>query len=379
MNTVARVAALTLAAVMAWVLADPPASVVPGVTNSQPAQTVPAAGDDLFKRPLHGVAIQLHGSALEVPNFERMIDEIAALGADTVQLVTHGWQTHGGTADLRLDQTRNPSLPDLERLCVRAKQRGLRVVLMPVVLLSNPRNTEWRGQIIPTAGWDLWFRRYTDFMIQFADLSERSGVDVLMVGSELIKAEQFTERWRSLIAELRGHFRGKLGYSANWDHYTTDKIGFWPQLDCVGMTSYYTLATGPRPEQKELLRNWEPIRQRILDFQKQVRLPIIFTEAGWCSQEGAASESWNYYHNTKATPAGHQEQADCYDTFIRTWDGVPELGGIIWWEWTSGPGGAADYGYTPKNKPAEKILRDWFAKKNGNGANGTKRAAAAPQ
>ena len=31
--------------------------------------------------------------------------------------------------------------------------------------------------------------------------------------------------------------------------------------------------------------------------------------------------------------------------------------------WTPGDGGANDSGYTPENKPAEKVLREWLAKK----------------
>lgn len=40
--------------------------------------------------------------------------------------------------------------------------------------------------------------------------------------------------------------------------------------------------------------------------------------------------------------------------------GRPMVGGIIFWEWTIGPGGPGDEGYTPKGKPAEQILRDYF-------------------
>ena len=32
------------------------------------------------------------------------------------------------------------------------------------------------------------------------------------------------------------------------------------------------------------------------------------------------------------------------------------------WEWTPGDGGKDDKGYTPENKPAEKVLREWIAK-----------------
>ena len=72
-------------------------------------------------------------------------------------------------------------------------------------------------------------------------------------------------------------------------------------------------------------------------------------------------EAWNYYHSQKATEAGRREQALCYESFIRTWSSEAAVGGIVWWEWDLSEGGDKDYNYTPKGKPAEKILRKWYA------------------
>ncbi|RMF76353.1 MAG: hypothetical protein D6744_12415, partial [Planctomycetota bacterium] len=77
-------------------------------------------------------------------------------------------------------------------------------------------------------------------------------------------------------------------------------------------------------------------------------------------QEGAATAPWNYYQNMKATPAGHEEQRRLYEAFLRAWDGADGLAGVIWWEWTDAPGGGEDFNYTPRGKPAEKVLRRWF-------------------
>jgi len=46
---------------------------------------------------------------------------------------------------------------------------------------------------------------------------------------------------------------------------------------------------------------------------------------------------------------------------VRAWSDTPELVGTFWWEWNACEGGLNDYGYSPKNKPAEQILRQWFA------------------
>jgi hypothetical protein len=314
-----------------------------------------------------GLAVQLHvdgTSAYE--QYQHLIPEIAALGANTVLFVVHGWQEHAGTLDLHIDARKTPEAGDLGKLIDHATAHGLRVILMPIVLLEHPRNNEWRGRIIPEGqDWDLWFKRYTNFIIHFAHIAEKHHVAVLMVGSELIKTETHTNRWKKVIEEVRQNYRGKLGYSSNWDHYQTTKIGFWPLLDCVGMTTYYDLARSANPDMKEIDDNWARIKNDIQTFQREVRKPIIFTEVGWCSQEGSAHEGWNYYANQKATTAGHEEQLRLYKSFIKTWANEMGVGGIIWWEWDNTAGGKDDFNYTPRGKPTERLLRDWFGGKTG--------------
>jgi len=360
MKTALQILLACTALAVAWQAGQQPSS--PSAEAAPPKPLL--RGDPLRSGQLRGMAIQLHGGPRVYEDYHRLIPEVAELGADTLLIVVHGWQTHAGTLDLHIDARKTPGDKDLGRLLDLAAVHGLRRILMPVVLLTQPRDGEWRGKIIPPdRDWAAWFKRYRQFINRFADIAERHEVEVLMVGSELIKSETYTELWQETIREVRQHYRGRLGYSANWDHYQTAKIGFWPDLDFVGMTSYYELADGPNPKIEEIDGKWARIKKDILAFQHEVKKPILFTEVGWCSQEGAAHEGWNYYANQKATPAGRREQAILYESFLRTWSNEPGVGGIIWWEWDTTPGGNNDYGYTPRGKLAETLLRLWFANK----------------
>jgi hypothetical protein len=111
----------------------------------------------------------------------------------------------------------------------------------------------------------------------------------------------------------------------------------------------------------EIVAYWKPLKDQISEWQRQVGKPIVFTEVGWCSQEGAGMAPWDYYRNQKASAAGLEEQRRLYEAFLQVWDGSPGVGGILWWEW-SVPAGPSDFGYSPKDKPAEQVLRQWFAK-----------------
>jgi hypothetical protein len=286
-----------------------------------------------------------------------MIEEIADLGADTVLFSVNGYQEHVESTRISPSPDETPSDEDWLRIFAVARDRGLRIILMPKVLLSDPRGNAWRGKIQPTS-WDEWFAQYRAFVMHFARLAELSDVEVFSVGSELITTEKFTDRWRSIVADVRSVYRGRLTYSANWDHYTG--IRFWDDLDLIGMTTYHKLSDEPAPSLEALRAKWLEIRRDIEKWRKGVGKPLLFTEAGWCSQEGCSVEAWNYYRQEEATEAGRREQRDCYQAFVDTWLDCPKVGGILWWEWTPGNGGDGDYGYSPKNKPAEAVLRELF-------------------
>jgi len=318
--------------------------------------------------PYNGMSWQVHYSATAVEQARIMCREIADLGADTVMISNPGYQEHAGSDSFKIDPVVTPSREQWLQIFDIAHSNGLRVILMPIILLSNPRGNEWRGVISPPS-WDDWFEQYRKFILHFARIAEEGKVEVFMVGSELVSTEKFTDRWREVIREVRNEFSGKLSYSSNWDHYKV--VEFWDDLDLVGMTSYYKLSSEPNPPMDTLMEAWKPLKRGLLRWQATVRKPLLFTEAGWCSQEGTSIEPWNYYYKQEATPAGLEEQRRCYRAFMDTWldELSKSVGGVLWWEWNDQPGGKDDYNYTPRGKPAEKELRDWFRQVRAKSAN----------
>jgi hypothetical protein len=308
------------------------------------------------ERPYHGLAVQIHSAGNAVDRYGRLIAEIAVLGADTVLLSVNGYQERIDSVLIETDHARTPSIGQLSELIDTAHAKGLRVMLMPKILLRDPRSGDWRGKIKPPT-WQGWFSQYRKFILPYAHLAEQLRVEVFIIGSELVSTERLTDYWVELIAEVRTVYHGKLSYSANWDHYTA--IQFWDRLDLIGMTSYFKLAEEAGPPRETLVDSWREIRSDIRAFQAKVNKPVLFTEAGWHSQEGCSVEAWNYYRHEKATPAALEEQRLNYEVFIELWSHDPAVAGIIWWEWTES-GGPNDPGYTPKNKPAESELRKLF-------------------
>jgi hypothetical protein len=337
-----------------------------------PTIPIPPAGELWYR----GVALQMQTGFGPVDAYRPLVAEIADLGADTVLLCTAGFMEHARGQGVFIDSRKTPSPEDFRDIILEARAMGLKVIVMPILLLTHPRGSEWRGVIEPP-DWDDWWRQYREFIAHFANIARDAGADGLIIGSELVSTEKYTAQWVRTIETARKYFpKGRLGYSANWDHY--EPVQFWDKLDFVGMTSYYKLADRKGASVDEMIAKWKPIKADVLAWQRKTGKPIVLTEVGWCSQFGAATAPWNYYQNMHATPEGHEEQRRLYEAFMRVWADTPAVVGVIWWEWTGSPGGSEDHGYTPKGKPAEKLLRGWFAEDGDSSADASDKSTPRP-
>jgi glycosyl hydrolase family 113 len=157
---------------------------------------------------------------------------------------------------------------------------------------------------------------------------------------------------------VRKAYKGQITYSSNWDNYT--QVPFWNQLDLISMNSYWKLGRDKNASVGEIMDNWRQIQKDVLAFTQKQGKPLMFSEVGWCSLENAASEPWDYTRTDLSVDTALQKRL--YEGFFRAWYGNPALGGFMIWNWEPGDGGPSDKGYTPENKPAEKVLREWMGK-----------------
>lgn len=320
----------------------------------------PASRMDL-QEDYKGFAITLHKAAPAHP-YEQVIDELADTGANSVLIVPIGLQENASSASIFIDVRKSPPPARISQIIRHARDKGLKVMLMPIILLDNPRVGEWRGKIRPDNP-DGWWTSYADYILHYARLGEQAGADVLIIGSELVLMENQTDRWRSLIAQVRKVFTGRLSYSANWDHFRS--VGFWDDLDMIGMTTYHDLSGSDETTFKTIMEAWKPIKQGILTWQATVQRPILFTEVGWPNQATCAKYPWDYTRSpNKPDP---KLQAECFRAFFETWNAQTAVAGTIIWEWKYDPGQnpgdptSQDYtGYIPAGKPAMDVIVEHF-------------------
>lgn len=339
---------------------------MPGGTNRPVDADVPGGGTAdaaagprarLAGLPLRGIATTINHPE-NIPAYIKVIDEVAAVGADTIEIVVSGRQENGTSSQVFIDQRYTPNRDQLLELFAHAKKRDLRVMLMPIVLLQNPRGNEWRGTIKPDL-WAEWFDSYRAFIGHYAEVAAAGDADVLVVGSELVSSEVHGAEWKKTIKMVREKFpKGMLTYSANWDHYAN--IPYWEQLDFIGMNSYWKLGENNQVRVPEIMARWKEIQKELVNFSNKKNKPVVLCEVGWCSISNAAHEPWDYTQTT--LQPDWELQKRLYQGFFQSWYGNPNLGGFMVWEWHPYPVVAEDKTYMPKGKPAGDVLKEWLSK-----------------
>lgn len=317
-----------------------------------------AAGPASATPAMKGISLGLYPSEAtkEGYSYPAILGDIYGVGADHVSLVVH-WRQHDVRAT-SIGPAHTVTLPDvqLRHVMQSARARGLRVFLFPILDIEIRRPLEWRGTIAPTSV-NAWWAQYERFVLHYARIAGEEGVELLSIGSELGTTEAWKERWLRLIGAVRKVFRGALLYSANWDHY--DHVTFWEKLDYIGVTAYNELAHEVDAPEEKLAEAWGRVRDKLVAFAAKVGKSLIITEVGYTSQNGAAVHPWDY---TSRAAVDLEEQRRCYQAFVSAWAHESRLAGVFWWSWF-GAGGATDKGYTPRGKPAEQVLRDWYGAK----------------
>jgi hypothetical protein len=297
------------------------------------------------------------GLFAEDPGFSYapLLRELKATGASHVSIVVPHYQHDVRSVRIYPHPRFTPTDATVTRVLLEAKRLKLRVLLFPILRLEyavTPQ--EWRGSLRPKDPL-AWWQSYRAFLLKFARLAREHGAEMLCVGSELGAMDVDPAPWVPLLREVRRLYRGKLVYSANWDHY--DKVRIWHLVDLLGLSAYYQLIDpSEKPTLERLIHAWREVRADISRWRVRVNKPLLFTELGYHSQRGTSAWPWD---ESADKPVSLKEQADCYRAFVRVWNDVPYLEGVYFWNWF-GYGGPKSREYCPRGKAAAAEICRWF-------------------
>ncbi|MGH9464654.1 MAG: glycoside hydrolase family 113 [Thermoanaerobaculia bacterium] len=303
------------------------------------------------------------------PVAEGDLAPLAELGVDWIVQTPFGWQEAVDSPVVRritdghvLWGERDEGLEATTRL---ARAHGIRTLLKPHLWVRHGGPEAWPGAIAMAsdAAWDAWFASYRDFLLHYARLTERLGIEALAVGTELHGAAAARpQAWRDLIAQVRDVYSGKLTYAANWNG-EFEEIAFWDDLDWIGIQAYFPLAEHERPTLEELVAGWRRHLPALEALHRRTGKPILFTEIGYRSVASAAIAPWRWPEEAAET-IDIDTQARCYEAFFAAVWPQPWLAGAFFWKWY--PRAKAHFevpwatDFTPQGKPAEEVLRRYY-------------------
>lgn len=294
------------------------------------------------------------------PDADLSLAWLADTGATWVSVIVTQYQDNvDSTAIAPTEGT--PTDADVVHAIAAAHDLGLKVMLKPHVdLWADPDH--WRGQIgenFDAAQWNDWFASYQTFINHYATLAEANGVEQFAVGVELSGTEAREADWRTTIDGVRARFDGPLTYAANHSGDETS-LTWWDAVDFIGVDAYYPLSDTDDPTPAQLAAAWQPIAATLADLSADWDdKPIIFTEIGYRSIDGANQLPWDWQIDGEVDLA---EQADLYQAALAAVYDQPWFAGFYWWNWDVDPyqGGSCGTGYEIYDKPAENVLRGWY-------------------
>jgi hypothetical protein len=298
------------------------------------------------------------GGGYSSPEGAAELRRLRALRANAIAVVPYGFARGANGEAISYTGTDETDEELTEALYV-AHQLGMKVMLKPQLWL---RRGDFTGRLrLDDPGVrGAWMHNYREFILHYARLAELEHFDLLSIGTELEGLTPYEADWRRLIADVRRVYHGPLTYAANWGH-EFESVGFWDALDYMGVNNYYPLAAVPSARVEDLLPGAERLAAKLEAVSRRWRKPVLFTEVGYPSVRGAASEPW-------VEDAGRgislEEQAAAYEAIFRAFSARPWFRGMFWWKWPSSGrgGGPGDASYTPLGKPAAEVLHAWFTR-----------------
>lgn len=301
-------------------------------------------------------------------NFRQSLQDLKDTNANHVTLIIPYYQSSIHSVDIHRGWN-TPADESLISAIRYAHSLGLNVSLK---LHMETNDGQWRAYINPSDR-DGWFNAYSSVLYHYADIAQQEGVEQLVIGAEMISMasenvnSSNTQYWIDIINNLRSRFSGSLTYSANWGPPSNsfvnekDHIGFWPHLDYIGIAAYFELGQDwSRNDVESFKQEWDRWNNSdIRPLHDRYGKPILFTEIGYRSVDGAHTDPWN---SGRGGGFNETEQTNAYEALFSYWNTQPYMQGVSLWDWKSWPGagGQGNTDYTPQNKQAEEVMRSWF-------------------
>ncbi len=297
--------------------------------------------------------------------FERSLGEVRRLGGNWVSLTPFGrvLDLKPTGISLTFEQPFEDNRKAVLAAIRSARAQGLKVMLVPHLWVESGG---WRGEIEPgdEAAWERWSQAYREFVLTWAEVAELGGAEMLAVGVELrswvttARAPSFVE----IVHAVREKYSGLLTYAANWDDVEDTVI--LGELDLIGVNAFFPLAERDGASFDELREGGKRVAARLKAVSELWDKPIVLTEFGYTTRKNPAVRPWEWPDHMSSVAVDEGAQADAYAALLAPLLDAPFVAGAFLWRLYADPDDVsqeAEWGFSPRGKLAELVLRDAFA------------------
>jgi hypothetical protein len=299
------------------------------------------------------------------PAFERTLQEALKMGATWISLTPFGRVLDlkpTGVA-LTFEQPFVDNQRAIRRAIAQAHARGLCVLLVPHLWVESGA---WRAEIEPgdDAAWERWAKGYTRFVLAWAELARDAKADMFSAGVELRSWVTTTRApsFSAVLRQIRNVYPGPLTYAANWDD--VEETIILGELDLIGINAFYPLAEQNGASHEQLAAGGRDVARRVSKLARAWQKPVIFTEFGYTTRSDPAVRPWEWPDFMANVVIDQGAQADAYAALLAPLLDEPAFAGAFVWRVYSDPDDLsqeAEWGFSPRGKLAELVLRDAFA------------------
>ncbi len=324
------------------------------------------------------------------------LTNIQALGSNQV-VFTPSW-SYSSVSPLSFAPVtgQDPLWIDTAIMISQARALGLNVAIFPTPHFvgstdtASPSTNFWVNAPRDAQWWQTWFNRYRAFAINYADLATQTGSQTLILGGDWItpalpagKLPDGTPsntpadaeaQWKSIIAEVRTHFSGKIYWALPYTKATIEApLEFLKDTDGIYLLWSASLSTNPSStktdyanEAGRLLDN--EVAPLVMLLNKPLILAVAYPSAAGAEtgcladgKGGCLDLSLLSRPNADITSVSLslQTQADIYEAMLtavnaRSWiTGFVSRGYYL-------PAALQDKSTSIHSKPAADILWYWF-------------------
>lgn len=229
--------------------------------------------------------------------------------------------------------------------------------------------------------WSAWFDQWKAWDVAQAVRAQKAGVDMLVLClycEDTFRPSvypNYTQRWDDIIASVRQVFTGKVAMSLI---VTDDRFTMYKQLDAVFITTFpglYTSSNSFRDPSNPTIRELENATERLVSYAAflagKITVYYIFLAYSSVGQYNADPPPWGN-NPPPANLTDFREQAMYYEAFFNVIQNKSWISGVFSERWDYfdhfarlGDAPSSYYfdqtiGVSPRNKPAESVVKLWF-------------------